>query len=70
MDASSLPRPPAARVGAPAMTALEASAVFARVAGNIEKVMRGSRDRVRKLLAAYASGGHVQIGRASCRERV
>ena len=43
------------------MSALEASALFARIAGNIESVMRGSRAGVRKLLAAFASGGHVLI---------
>ena len=43
------------------MSASEASTVFARIAGNIEKVMRGSREGVRKLLAAFASGGHVLI---------
>ena len=36
------------------MPAREASALFGRIAGNIEKVMRGSRDGVRKLLAAFA----------------
>ncbi|HTP62218.1 MAG TPA: MoxR family ATPase [Burkholderiales bacterium] len=46
---------------APLMPAAEAAALFGRVAGNIEKVMRGSRDSVRKLLAAFASGGHVLI---------
>ena len=43
------------------MPATEASALFGRIAGNIETVMRGSRDGVRKLLAAFASGGHVLI---------
>ena len=43
------------------MPAKEASALFGRVAANIEKVMRGSRAGVRKLLAAFASGGHVLI---------
>ena len=43
------------------MPAREASALFARIAGNVEKVMRGSRDGVRKLLAAFSSGGHVLI---------
>jgi MoxR-like ATPase len=43
------------------MPAGEASALFGRIAGNIEKVMRGSRTGVRKLLAAFASGGHVLI---------
>ena len=43
------------------LPARDASALFGRIAGNIEKVMRGSRDGVRKLLAAFASGGHVLI---------
>src|SRR4029079_2159799 len=43
------------------MPASEASALFGRIAGNVEKVMRGSRAGVRKLLAAFASGGHVLI---------
>ena len=45
----------------PLLPAGEASALFGRIAGNIEKVMRGSRGAVRKLLAAFASGGHVLI---------
>jgi len=45
----------------PLLPAKEASELFIRIAGNIEKVMRGSRDGVRKLLAAFASGGHVLI---------
>ncbi len=32
-----------------------------RIASNIEQVMRGQHDAVRKLLAAFASGGHVLI---------
>ena len=57
------PRLGPARVDAssPLLPAREASALFGRIAGNIEKVMRGSRDGVRKLLAAFASGGHVLI---------
>ncbi|MGH8705859.1 MAG: AAA family ATPase [Burkholderiales bacterium] len=51
MDATSTPLVPAR----------EAAALFARISGNIEQVMRGSRDAVRKLLAAFASGGHVLI---------
>ena len=43
------------------LPAAEGAALFGRIAGNIEKVMRGSRDGVRKLLAAFASGGHVLI---------
>ena len=61
MDSASRPLLTATEASAPSMTALEASAVFGRIAGNIEKVMRGSRDGVRKLLAAFASGGHVLI---------
>jgi MoxR-like ATPase len=44
-----------------ALSAAEAAALFARIAGNIERVMRGSHDAVRRLLAAFASGGHVLI---------
>jgi MoxR-like ATPase len=44
-----------------ALSAAEAAALFARIAGNIERVMRGSREPIRKLLAAFASGGHVLI---------
>ena len=61
MNAASGPLLPASAASALAMTALEASAVFGRIAANIEKVMRGSHDGVRKLLAAFASGGHVLI---------
>jgi len=43
------------------MPVREASALFGRIAGNVEKVMRGSRAGVRKLLAAFTSGGHVLI---------
>jgi MoxR-like ATPase len=45
----------------PLLPAQDAAALFARIAGNIERVMRGSHDAVRKLLAAFASGGHVLI---------
>ncbi len=45
----------------PLLTAAEAAALFDRIAGNIEKVMRGSRESIRKLLAAFTSGGHVLI---------
>jgi MoxR-like ATPase len=44
-----------------AITAAQGAALFARIGGNIERVMRGSHDAVRKLLAAFASGGHVLI---------
>jgi MoxR-like ATPase len=51
----------ATRLPAPQLTAKQASALFARIAGNIEQVMRGSHDAVKKLLAAFVSGGHVLI---------
>jgi MoxR-like ATPase len=35
--------------------------VFGRIAGNIERVMRGQAAAIRKLLAAFASGGHVLL---------
>ncbi len=43
------------------MDASAARALFERIAANIERVMRGQHDAVRKLLAAFASGGHVLI---------
>ena len=46
---------------APLLPAKEAGALFARLAANVERVMRGSHDAVRRLLAAFASGGHVLI---------
>ncbi len=38
-----------------------ARALLERIAANIERVMRGQHEAVRKLLAAFASGGHVLI---------
>ncbi|MEW5862049.1 MAG: AAA family ATPase [Pseudomonadota bacterium] len=50
------------KAGAPApLSAGEAAALFQRIGANIEHVMRGSHATVRKLLAAFASGGHVLI---------
>ena len=43
------------------LSTTDARALFARIAGNIEKVMRGQSATVRKLLAAFASGGHVLL---------
>jgi MoxR-like ATPase len=43
------------------LSAQAARALFLRIAGNIEKVMRGQEQALRKLLAAFASGGHVLI---------
>src|SRR5437764_15236899 len=37
------------------------SAVFQDIAANIEKVIRGKSHSIRKLLAAFASGGHVLL---------
>lgn len=48
--------------GTPApVSACEAGAQAARIAANIEKVLRGSPRGVRHLLAAFLSGGHVLI---------
>jgi MoxR-like ATPase len=35
--------------------------IYERIAGNIERVMRGQHASVRKLLAAFAAGGHVLL---------
>jgi MoxR-like ATPase len=43
------------------LTATQARDLFARVAANVESVMRGQHHSVRKLLAAFAAGGHVLI---------
>ena len=40
---------------------MDARATFERIAASIESVMRGQHEPVRKLLAAFASGGHVLI---------
>jgi len=61
MNAPTGPLLPAQKQDAPLMPARVASALFGRIAGNIETVMRGSGDAVRKLLAAFTSGGHVLI---------
>jgi MoxR-like ATPase len=43
------------------MQASDAQQLFQRIAGNIEQVMRGQHAQVRKLLAAFAAGGHVLV---------
>jgi MoxR-like ATPase len=43
------------------MDGSSARSLFERIAANIERVMRGQHEAVRKLLAAFASGGHVLI---------
>jgi MoxR-like ATPase len=43
------------------LEAAEAKRLFGRIAANIESVMRGQHAAVRKLLAAFAGGGHVLI---------
>ena len=43
------------------MQATDAQRLFGRIAANIEKVMRGQHAQVRKLLAAFAAGGHVLV---------
>ena len=45
----------------PELSALDAQALLARIAANIGQVMRGQHDTVRRLLAAFASGGHVLL---------
>jgi MoxR-like ATPase len=41
--------------------AADAQRLFQRIAANIEAVMRGQHAQVRKLLAAFAAGGHVLV---------
>jgi MoxR-like ATPase len=43
------------------MQAPEAKLLFQRIGSNIERVMRGQHAQVRKLLAAFAAGGHVLV---------
>jgi MoxR-like ATPase len=45
----------------PHLSAREARALTERIAANIGTVMRGQRAAIRKLLAAFAAGGHVLI---------
>jgi MoxR-like ATPase len=44
-----------------ALSAAESRALFERIAANVESVMRGQHEAVRRLLAAFAAGGHVLI---------
>src|SRR5881628_1449256 len=46
---------------APGLTASAARALFERIAASIESVMQGQHEPVRRLLAAFAAGGHVLI---------
>jgi MoxR-like ATPase len=41
--------------------ATDAQRLFERIAANIERVMHGQHAQVRKLLAAFAAGGHVLV---------
>ena len=43
------------------VSAAESRALFERIAANIESVMRGQHESVRRLLSAFAAGGHVLI---------
>lgn len=43
------------------MHSADARRLFERIAANIESVMRGQHAQVRKLLAAFAAGGHVLV---------
>jgi MoxR-like ATPase len=38
-----------------------ATEVFQKIAANMERVMRGQRSSIRRILAAFASGGHVLL---------
>ena len=44
-----------------ALSAVESRALFERIAASIEAVMHGQHEPVRRLLAAFAAGGHVLI---------
>src|SRR5687768_17754161 len=44
-----------------ALSVAESRGLFERIAGNIESVVRGNHEAVKRLLAAFASGGHVLI---------
>ncbi len=43
------------------MSDLSAQEIYRRVKANVEKVMRGQAAAIRKLLAGFASGGHVLL---------
>jgi MoxR-like ATPase len=43
------------------LSAAESRALFERIAANVEAVVRGNHEPVRRLLAAFAAGGHVLI---------
>ena len=43
------------------LSARDAQALFDRIAANIGKVMCGQHESVRRLLAAFAAGGHVLL---------
>jgi MoxR-like ATPase len=58
MAESRLPFPSAGRAQA---QVLSPRAVYEKVTANIESVMRGQSDAIRRLLAALASGGHVLL---------
>lgn len=45
----------------PDLSAADAAALLARIAGNVEHVMHGQHATVRRLLAAFAAGGHVLL---------
>ena len=40
---------------------ISATEVFQKIAANMERVMRGQRGSIRRILAAFASGGHVLL---------
>lgn len=51
----------AGKAGQKSLSAAEARTLFERIAANIESVLRGQHEPVRRLLAAFAAGGHVLI---------
>src|SRR5687768_11627327 len=44
-----------------ALSVAESRGLFERIAGNIESVVRGNHEAVKRLLAAFAAGGHVLL---------
>ncbi|MEM9150130.1 MAG: MoxR family ATPase [Cyanobacteria bacterium P01_F01_bin.3] len=53
--------PPAADSSLPPSTKLSGQATYQRLASNIQQVVKGQPSAIRKLLAAFASGGHVLL---------
>jgi MoxR-like ATPase len=43
------------------MSHLSPREIYGKISANIEKVMRGQSEAIRKILAGFASGGHVLL---------